>query len=156
MTEKRIVVLTGAGISAESGVRTFRDNNGLWEEHAVEDVATPQAWQRDAGMVWRFYQARRRQLLEVEPNGAHVALADLQSRVDSVTLVTQNVDDLHERGGSSEVIHMHGELRTLRCEISFRLGNWSSSSAVTAVRSRNNTTASKSRRRSTKAEASGR
>lgn len=120
MTEKRIVVLTGAGISAESGVRTFRDNNGLWEEHAVEDVATPQAWQRDAGMVWRFYQARRRQLLEVEPNGAHVALADLQSRVDNVTLVTQNVDDLHERGGSSEVIHMHGELRTLRCEISGR------------------------------------
>lgn len=82
MTEKRIVVLTGAGISAESGVRTFRDNNGLWEEHAVEDVATPRAWLRDAGVVWRFYQARRRQLLEVEPNGAHVALANLQSKFE--------------------------------------------------------------------------
>ena len=120
MTEKRIVVLTGAGISAESDVRTFRDINGLWEEHAVEDVATPRAWLRDAGVVWRFYQARRRQLLEVEPNGAHVALANLQSKFEHVTLVTQNVDDLHERGGSTEVIHMHGELRTLRCEASGR------------------------------------
>lgn len=120
MNQPRIVVLTGAGISAESGVRTFRDNGGLWEEHRVEDVATPDAWAFDPGMVWRFYQARRRQLLEVQPNGAHLALALLQKNMKQFTLITQNVDDLHERGGSSDVIHMHGELRTLRCEASQR------------------------------------
>ncbi len=120
MNQPRIVVLTGAGISAESGVRTFRDNGGLWEEHRVEDVATPDAWAFDPEMVWRFYQARRRQLLEVQPNGAHLALALLQKNMKQFTLITQNVDDLHERGGSSDVIHMHGELRTLRCEASQR------------------------------------
>ena len=120
MNQPRIVVLTGAGISAESGVRTFRDNGGLWEEHRVEDVATPDAWASDPEMVWRFYQARRRQLLEVQPNGAHLALALLQKNMKQFTLITQNVDDLHERGGSSDVIHMHGELRTLRCETSQR------------------------------------
>lgn len=120
MNQPRIVVLTGAGISAESGVRTFRDNGGLWEEHRVEDVATPDAWAFDPEMVWRFYQARRRQLLEVQPNGAHLALALLQKNMKQFTLITQNVDDLHERGGSSDVIHMHGELRTLRCETSQR------------------------------------
>lgn len=120
MNQPRIVVLTGAGISAESGVRTFRDNGGLWEEHRVEDVATPEAWAFDPEMVWRFYQARRRQLLEVQPNGAHLALALLQKNMKQFTLITQNVDDLHERGGSSDVIHMHGELRTLRCEASQR------------------------------------
>ena len=120
MNQPRIVVLTGAGISAESGVRTFRDNGGLWEEHRVEDVATPDAWASDPEMVWRFYQARRRQLLEVQPNGAHLALALLQKNMKQFTLITQNVDDLHERGGSSDVIHMHGELRTLRCEASQR------------------------------------
>ena len=120
MNQPRIVVLTGAGISAESGVRTFRDNGGLWEEHRVEDVASPDAWAFDPEMVWRFYQARRRQLLEVQPNGAHLALVLLQKNMKQFTLITQNVDDLHERGGSSDVIHMHGELRTLRCEASQR------------------------------------
>tara|TARA_B100000287_G_scaffold48138_1_gene42821 strand:+ start:921 stop:1631 length:711 start_codon:yes stop_codon:yes gene_type:complete len=114
--EGRVVVLTGAGVSAESGVRTFRDNDGLWEDHRVEDVATPEAWARDPEMVWRFYQARRNQLLEVEPNPAHLALAELESKAERFTLVTQNVDDLHERGGSSSVIHMHGRLGSLRCE----------------------------------------
>ena len=112
----RIVVLTGAGVSAESGVRTFRDNDGLWEDHRVEDVATPEAWIRDPKMVWRFYQARRNQLLEVDPNPAHLALAEMESKAESFTLITQNVDDLHERGGSSSVIHMHGRLSSLRCE----------------------------------------
>ena len=112
----RVVVLTGAGVSAESGVRTFRDNDGLWEDHRVEDVATPEAWIRDPKMVWRFYQARRNQLLEVDPNPAHLALAVMESKAESFTLITQNVDDLHERGGNSSVIHMHGRLRSLRCE----------------------------------------
>ena len=116
MRDRKVVVLTGAGISAESGVKTFRDNDGLWENHRVEDVATPQAWVADPKLVWRFYQARRNQLREVEPNPAHNALAVLQSKLDEFTLITQNVDDLHERGGSQSVIHMHGELRTLRCE----------------------------------------
>ena len=117
---KKVVILTGAGISAESGIRTFRDNDGLWENHRVEEVATPGAWIRDPSMVWRFYQARRNQLLDVDPNPAHLALADLESRIGSLTLITQNVDDLHERGGSTEVIHMHGSLRSLRCERSGR------------------------------------
>ena len=120
MRGKRTVVLTGAGASAESGIRTFRDNDGLWEKHRVEDVATPQAWQRDPELVWRFYQARRRQLGEVEPNPAHAALAQLAKELDDMTLITQNVDDLHERGGSPQVIHMHGELVSLRCESSGR------------------------------------
>ena len=116
MRGKNVVVLTGAGVSAESGVKTFRDNDGLWENHRIEDVATPQAWQADPKLVWKFYQARRRQMNEVEPNSAHVAIAKLESELDNFTLVTQNVDDLHERGGSSLVIHMHGRLQTLRCE----------------------------------------
>tara|TARA_B100001989_G_scaffold212794_1_gene162573 strand:+ start:296 stop:1003 length:708 start_codon:yes stop_codon:yes gene_type:complete len=116
MRNSRIVVLTGAGISAESGVRTFRDNDGLWENHRIEDVATPEAWSRDPSLVWKFYQARRKQLLLVGPNPAHKALARLESNVESFTLITQNVDDLHERGGSTSPIHMHGSLRTLRCE----------------------------------------
>ncbi|MGB1461587.1 MAG: NAD-dependent deacylase [Candidatus Thalassarchaeaceae archaeon] len=116
LRDKKVVVLTGAGISAESGVRTFRDNNGLWENHRVEDVATPEAWTRDPALVWRFYQARRNQLLTVKPNPAHFALAHLESKVRSLVLITQNVDDLHERGGSCSVIHMHGMLRSLRCQ----------------------------------------
>ena len=119
MRTKRVVVLTGAGISAESGVRTFRDNGGLWENHRVEDVATPEAWAQQPETVWRFYQARRRQLNEVEPNPAHRALARFEKACEMV-LITQNVDDLHERGGSQHVIHMHGELRQLRCEVSGR------------------------------------
>lgn len=120
MSEKRIVVLTGAGISAESGVRTFRDGDGLWEEHRIEDVATPQAWRADPMFVWRFYQARRRQLLDVKPNPAHFALAEMAQNREHFTLITQNVDDLHERAGSSNTIHMHGRLETLRCERSGR------------------------------------
>ena len=111
-----VVVLTGAGISAESGLRTFRDNDGLWEEHRVEDVATPYAWARDPGLVWRFYQERRRQLGSVVPNPAHYALVDLARSSEGFTLITQNVDDLHERAGSKGAIHMHGQLRMLRCE----------------------------------------
>ncbi len=114
-----VVVLTGAGVSADSGVRTFRDAGGLWEGHRPEDVATPEAWARHRGTVWRFYQLRRAQLATVQPNAAHAALAAFAGscalgdvRFD---LITQNVDDLHERAGST-VLHMHGELAMLRCE----------------------------------------
>lgn len=114
-----LVVMTGAGVSADSGVATFRDAGGLWEGHRPEDVATPEAWARDPQLVWRFYQERRGQLATVEPNAAHLALANaaetLAQRGDRMTLVTQNVDDLHERAGSS-AIHMHGELAVLRCQ----------------------------------------
>lgn len=109
----RIIVLTGAGISAESGIKTFRDAGGLWEGHAVEDVATPEAWRRQPDVVQRFYNERRRQLLQVAPNAAHMALANLQSAHD-VIVITQNVDDLHERAGSQNVIHLHGELLKAR------------------------------------------
>lgn len=113
---KDIVILTGAGVSAESGVRTFRDNGGLWEEHRVEDVATPEAFERDPKLVQRFYNLRRAQLGTVEPNDAHKAIARLQDALDGrVTIVTQNVDNLHERGGAKDVIHMHGELSKVRC-----------------------------------------
>lgn len=115
----KIVVLTGAGISAESGIRTFRDTGGLWEEHAIEDVATPEGFARDPALVHTFYNQRRAALAEVEPNPAHTALAQLEeglmARGGSLTLVTQNVDDLHERGGSQNVIHMHGELTSALC-----------------------------------------
>ena len=110
-----IVVLSGAGISRESGIKTFRDGDGLWEDHDVMEVATPQAWARDPDLVLRFYNARRRQLDEVAPNAAHVALAELESHFD-VRIVTQNVDDLHERAGSTQVLHLHGELRKVRPE----------------------------------------
>ncbi len=112
----RIVVLTGAGVSAESGLRTFRDEGGLWEGHDVKEVATPEAFARDPDLVHSFYDARRRQLREVEPNAAHRALARLQLESGhDVLLVTQNVDDLHERAGSRDVLHMHGELLRARC-----------------------------------------
>ena len=114
-----IFILTGAGISAESGLKTFRDNDGLWENHRVEDVATPEAFARDPDLVQRFYNLRRAALTEVAPNSAHIALARLQDALDShdgtLTLVTQNVDDLHERGDVSGVIHMHGELMRALC-----------------------------------------
>lgn len=111
--QEHIVVLTGAGISAESGLSTFRDNGGLWEQHSVYDVATPEAFERNRDLVLRFYNERRRQLRSVNPNPAHRLLADLESRF-RVTVVTQNVDDLHERGGSSNVLHLHGELTKAR------------------------------------------
>ncbi len=114
-----VVVMTGAGISADSGVKTFRDAGGTWEGHDVNAVATPQAWRRDRAFVWRFYQLRRAQLAEVEPNAAHVALARLERELAdgdaAFTLVTQNVDDLHQRAGST-VLPMHGSLARLRCE----------------------------------------
>ncbi|HEU4811002.1 MAG TPA: NAD-dependent deacylase [Nocardioides sp.] len=112
----RVVVLTGAGISAESGVPTFRDADGLWEGHRVEDVATPEAFDRQPSVVHRFYDARRAALAAVEPNPAHKALARLEGALhDDLLLVTQNIDDLHERGGSKRVLHMHGELRSALC-----------------------------------------
>lgn len=110
---KRIVVLTGAGISAESGIRTFRDSGGLWEEHRIEDVATFDAWRRNPALVMEFYNQRRKQLLDVKPNPAHYALARLEQKYD-VQIITQNVDDLHERAGSSNILHLHGELRKSR------------------------------------------
>ncbi|HEY1955500.1 MAG TPA: NAD-dependent deacylase [Polyangiaceae bacterium] len=113
----RVFVLTGAGISAESGVRTFRDANGLWEQHRFEDVASPEGWARDAALVWRFYSERRAQAKTVKPNLAHAALAELEKKIgDRLYLCTQNVDPLHERGGSERVVHMHGELMKSRCE----------------------------------------
>ena len=111
-----IVILTGAGISAESGIDTFRDSGGLWEQHSIEDVATPQGFARDPDLVLGFYDARRAALAQVEPNAAHVALAKLEREFSgNLLLVTQNVDDLHERGGSSQVVHMHGELKSALC-----------------------------------------
>lgn len=112
-SKEHIVVLTGAGISAESGLSTFRDNGGLWEEYSVYDVATPEAFERDPELVLRFYNMRRRQLEDAQPNDAHRLLAELEDRF-RVTVVTQNVDDLHERGGSSHVLHLHGELTKAR------------------------------------------
>src|SRR6266850_344406 len=106
---KKIVVLTGAGISAESGIPTFRDSGGLWEGYPVEDVATPEGWRRNPAMVLEFYNQRRKKALEVKPNRGHEILAELEKDFD-VTIVTQNVDNLHERAGSSSVIHLHGSL----------------------------------------------
>ena len=114
--ETKVVILTGAGISAESGIRTFRASDGLWEEHRIEDVATPMGWERNPQLVWDFYQARRNQLFEVEPNPGHTALTTLEDHLDDMLLVTQNVDNLHERAGSKNLIHIHGELEKLRCE----------------------------------------
>lgn len=114
----RIVILTGAGISAESGIQTFRAADGLWEEHRIEDVATPEAFERDPALVHRFYNLRRQRLLadDVAPNAAHLALARLQRALPGeVVVVTQNIDDLHERAGCSDVIHMHGALRQSWC-----------------------------------------
>ncbi|MDS9466129.1 NAD-dependent deacylase [Paracoccus sp. MBLB3053] len=110
----RIAVLTGAGISAESGIRTFRATDGLWEEHRIEDVATPEGFRRDPILVHRFYNMRRADVARALPNEAHLALARL-ARHHDVTLITQNVDDLHERGGSGDVIHMHGSLAGATC-----------------------------------------
>lgn len=118
MTEKRVVVLTGAGISVESGIATFRASDGLWENHRVEDVATPEGFARNPKLVQDFYNARRARLhdADVQPNAAHTALACLQQALPGrVTLITQNVDDLHERAGATEVLHMHGSLLSVRC-----------------------------------------
>ncbi len=114
----RVFVLTGAGISAESGVATFRDAGGLWEQHRIEDVATPDGFERDPRLVWRFYSERRRKAGAVRPNPAHDALAHLEERLGGdFFLCTQNVDPLHERAGSRRVVHMHGELFRTRCSV---------------------------------------
>ena len=116
-SHQRVVVLTGAGISAESGIRTFRDAGGLWENHRIEEVASPVGWAADPGVVWLFYSTRRAQARECLPNAAHHALTQLESKLGPrLDLITQNVDDLHERGGSVRVLHMHGELERSRCE----------------------------------------
>jgi NAD-dependent deacetylase len=124
---RNLVVLTGAGVSAESGISTFRDAGGLWETHKFEDLASPEGFARDPVLVHRFYNLRRRQLAVVRPNAAHVALAALErgwaGRGDFL-LVTQNVDDLHERAGSRDVLHMHGELRKLRCAVCDAVNVW--------------------------------
>ena len=124
---KKIAVLTGAGVSAESGLKTFRDHDGLWHDHRIEDVATPEAWERDMDLVNEFYNERRKNLLESKPNAAHIALARLEANYD-VDIITQNVDDLHERGGSSSVLHLHGELKKVRSSVDpslvYELNGW--------------------------------
>ena len=106
---KKLTILSGAGISAESGIKTFRDSDGLWENHSVEDVASPEGWRKDRELVLEFYNQRRRQLHEVQPNDAHKHIADLEKYFD-VQIITQNIDDLHERAGSTNILHIHGEL----------------------------------------------
>lgn len=112
---KKIVILSGAGMSAESGILTFRDMGGLWEKYRIEEVASPQAWKNSPQLVLDFYNLRRKQLLEVYPNAGHYALVDLEKKFD-VEIITQNVDDLHERAGSTQVLHLHGELLKVRSE----------------------------------------
>ena len=115
MSKKKIVVLTGAGISAESGLQTFRDGDGLWENHRIEDVATPEAWRRDPELVLRFYNMRRTACMAAQPNAAHFALVSLEQYYE-VVIITQNIDDLHERAGSSNVLHLHGEITKMRSD----------------------------------------
>jgi NAD-dependent deacetylase len=114
--KKKLVILSGAGISQESGIRTFRDMNGLWEEYDVTEVATPEAWARNPTLVMKFYNDRRKQLYECEPNAGHLGLVDLEQDFE-VSIITQNVDDLHERAGSSKVLHLHGELKKARSSV---------------------------------------
>ena len=116
IVDKKVVVLTGAGISKESGIPTFEDDNGLWKGFLKSELATKAMWDSDREVVWEFYQKRRIQLLETMPNPAHFALQELSKKIKDFTLITQNVDDLHERAGSSDVLHVHGSLRKLRCE----------------------------------------
>ncbi len=120
MSKKHLVVFTGAGISAESGIKTFRDAGGLWEEFKIEDVATPQAWKKNQDLVLEFYNQRRKQVMEAKPNAAHLLLAELQEYFD-VQVVTQNVDDLHERAGSKKVLHLHGEIMKARSSVDPKL-----------------------------------
>jgi NAD-dependent deacetylase len=115
MGKKKIVVLTGAGISAESGLKTFRDSDGLWEGYNIEDVATPRAWKKDPQLVLEFYNYRRKNVMDAVPNAAHIGLAELEKNFD-VHIITQNIDDLHERAGSTKVMHLHGEIFKMRSE----------------------------------------
>lgn len=112
----KIVVFTGAGISAESGIKTFRDSGGLWEEYNIKDVATPEAWKKDKELVLDFYNKRRKQVINAKPNPAHFAIASLQEKFD-VHVITQNIDDLHERAGSKKVLHLHGEIMKSRSSV---------------------------------------
>jgi NAD-dependent deacetylase len=114
-TKKKLVILTGAGISAESGLKTFRDSDGLWEGYNVEDVATPRAWKKNPQLVLDFYNYRRKNVLDAIPNAAHTGLAELEKYFD-VNIITQNIDDLHERAGSTKVLHLHGEILKMRSE----------------------------------------
>lgn len=124
---KRLVVLSGAGISAESGIKTFREMGGLWDQYDVTEVASPEAWNKNPELVLRFYNERRKQLFECEPNAGHTGLARMQNEYD-VQIITQNVDDLHERAGSRNVIHLHGELKKARSTVDealvYELDNW--------------------------------
>ncbi len=124
---KRIVVLTGAGISKESGISTFRDNDGLWKKYRFEELASPEAWARNPELVLEWYNMRRKQLFEVAPNEAHKALVKLENQFE-VKIITQNVDDLHERAGSSDVLHLHGELKKARStndeNLIYKLDHW--------------------------------
>ena len=127
MSKKQVVVFTGAGISAESGIKTFRDAGGLWENYKIEDVATPEAWKKNQELVNEFYNARRKQVIAASPNKAHYFIADLESKFN-VNVVTQNVDDFHERAGSKNVLHLHGEIMKVRREIDpdliYPVTNW--------------------------------
>ena len=115
MSRKRIAVLTGAGISAESGLKTFRDSDGLWEGFDITEVATPRAWKKNPNLVLEFYNMRRRDVAKAHPNAAHIGLAELEKKFD-VQIITQNIDDLHERAGSTRVLHLHGEIFKMRSE----------------------------------------
>jgi NAD-dependent deacetylase len=115
MAKRKLVILTGAGISAESGLKTFRDSDGLWEGYDVAEVATPRAWRKDPRLVLEFYNMRRKNVAEANPNAAHIALAELENDFD-VHIITQNIDDLHERAGSTNVLHLHGEIFKMRSE----------------------------------------
>ncbi|MBL7896084.1 MAG: NAD-dependent deacylase [Bacteroidia bacterium] len=125
--KKKLVIFSGAGVSAESGLKTFRDSGGLWEEFRIEDVATPEAWAANPALVTEFYNLRRKQVMEAQPNDAHKLLADLESRYD-ITIITQNIDDLHERAGSKKVLHLHGEIMKVRSsmypELIYPIDKW--------------------------------
>lgn len=129
MKKQKIAVLTGAGVSAESGISTFRDANGLWDNYNVEDVATLEGWNRNPALVLDFYNQRRRELATVRPNAAHLAIASLEDNYD-VTVITQNIDNLHERAGSTRIIHLHGELTKVRPENRYNERNGFSEESV--------------------------
>ncbi|TSD66693.1 NAD-dependent deacylase [Inquilinus sp. KBS0705] len=124
---KNIVILTGAGISAESGLKTFRDSDGLWEGYDIQEVATPEAWERNPALVQEFYNARRKSVLEASPNAAHYALAKLEEKY-KVTIITQNIDDLHERAGSTNVVHLHGIITrsqsSIKANLTYPIDGW--------------------------------
>lgn len=125
--KKKLVIFSGAGVSAESGLKTFRDSGGLWEQYNIEDVATPDAWAKNPALVTQFYNERRKQVMNAKPNEAHQLIAQLESRYD-VQIITQNIDDLHERAGSKKVLHLHGEIMKVRSTVDsrqiYRIDKW--------------------------------